>query len=192
MKNVKLQKWQKIQKQIEKAVDAIGYPMDEGIKETVVAFNATGFPTSASCEGHLDHSLVYPWIDIMSTENTSLLQQKANELFKKARELDEKGNTKESSKIWGHAHLADKKAHIPILKLSEKFVTKLTDFYRQRNTPYDVRLTVHQFSDRLRVESIGGFLQEVRPLNEKKKKLREYQKEMREFGEFLKETHFGQ
>lgn len=44
--------------------DGLGYPIDEGIKHVVVSFNLCGLKTSASCEGHLNWGLPYPWIDL--------------------------------------------------------------------------------------------------------------------------------
>ena len=41
-----------IEKEVEKIRDALGKPIDSGIKETVVVLHALEFPTSLSCEGH--------------------------------------------------------------------------------------------------------------------------------------------
>lgn len=186
----KQKKWGKLEKAIEKITDALSYPIDEEIKQTVVAFNAYGFPTYASCIGHLDHSLAHPWIDIHSDKDTALLQEKANELFRKARELEKQGKEKESLKVLHQADIIDKKAHTPIMKLSQKLVEILSSFYENRGVLYDFQLTVHQFGDITRVESMGGFLQIIRPAPEREKRLKEYQKEMKDFGEFLKEKYF--
>lgn len=48
---------------IDQIVDGIGMPIDRHIKDIVVWFNEHSFETEASCEGHQDHSLPYPWLD---------------------------------------------------------------------------------------------------------------------------------
>ncbi len=47
-----------------KIVDGMGLEIDSDIRHAVAALNAAGFVTTASCAGHLDHGLPYPWIDI--------------------------------------------------------------------------------------------------------------------------------
>jgi hypothetical protein len=49
---------------VDKVVDGLGYPMDESIKEDVVAFKVAGFFTVASCEGHLRRGRKTPWVAI--------------------------------------------------------------------------------------------------------------------------------
>ena len=44
--------------------DALGIPVDRLIRPTVVALRILGFRTIMSCQGHLDHGLKAPWIDI--------------------------------------------------------------------------------------------------------------------------------
>jgi len=48
--------------------DGMGYPIDDGILETVVALNLLGLRTCQSCEGHLDDGLPYPWVDFETDE----------------------------------------------------------------------------------------------------------------------------
>ena len=57
----------KIQKRIEhyrRLAERYGLgSLEGGIFEAVIAFRACGFPTSGSCEGHLGHGSVSPWVD---------------------------------------------------------------------------------------------------------------------------------
>jgi hypothetical protein len=46
--------WQRELQRLEKVGDKLGYRVDPGIKDTVVAFILNGFPTYGSCEGHLE------------------------------------------------------------------------------------------------------------------------------------------
>ena len=57
-------KWQETAAWAQEVTDAIGCPIDAGILDTVIALNALGVHTLASCEGHLDHGIAAPWIDV--------------------------------------------------------------------------------------------------------------------------------
>jgi hypothetical protein len=81
----KQEKWNYITKEIEFIVDKLGEPIDNGIKESVIALNAHNFGTMASCEGHLDHGFPYPWVDIgsqIAAENNKV-KSRFNKLWKK-------------------------------------------------------------------------------------------------------------
>ena len=62
-----MQKWIEISEKFSHVTDKLGKHMDKGILDTVVALNVLGFDTDQSCEGHLDHGLPYPWVDIRHT-----------------------------------------------------------------------------------------------------------------------------
>lgn len=55
--------WTEAEAFARRLTDGLGYPIDEGIREVVVALNLLGFRTSQSCEGHLDGGHPYPWVD---------------------------------------------------------------------------------------------------------------------------------
>jgi hypothetical protein len=42
--------------------DKLGKEIDTGILDTVVVLNMVGATTTASCEGHLDWGLPFPWV----------------------------------------------------------------------------------------------------------------------------------
>jgi hypothetical protein len=46
--------------------DNLGCGIDAGIRDIVVRFNALNLETDASCEGHTDRALPYPWLDFPS------------------------------------------------------------------------------------------------------------------------------
>lgn len=60
--------WDELTEIFSHVTDRIGRSIDKGIFDTVVALNALGIATSASCEGHLDHGLPYPWVDVKEPE----------------------------------------------------------------------------------------------------------------------------
>jgi len=60
----KQERWNTIVLKVEGFRDQLGKEIDPGIKGTIVALQALGFETHASCEGHLDHGMKAPWVDI--------------------------------------------------------------------------------------------------------------------------------
>lgn len=61
---MKIRQWDETAEKFRKVTDKLGKPIDAGIFDTVMALNVLGVPTTMSCEGHLDHGLPYPWVDI--------------------------------------------------------------------------------------------------------------------------------
>ena len=50
--------------EVEHIADGVGYGIEPFIKRPVAILMMAGFPTTASCEGHMDRALPYPWIDV--------------------------------------------------------------------------------------------------------------------------------
>ncbi len=48
----KQQLWDKQAEEVDSWTDGLGYPIDQGIKDTVIVLNILGFTTRQSCEGH--------------------------------------------------------------------------------------------------------------------------------------------
>jgi len=67
-KSDKQEKWNETLASVESIADRKGKPVDEGIKETVVAFLVNNIQTNNSCEGHLDWGRPYPFVDIDHTD----------------------------------------------------------------------------------------------------------------------------
>jgi hypothetical protein len=64
----KQQQLNQIKGRLDNSTDAIGMPIDEGIKPTVLYLNALGLTTLQSCEGHLNSGRPYPWISIGASD----------------------------------------------------------------------------------------------------------------------------
>lgn len=84
---------QEIEEVVDTITDGLGLPIDAGIKKTVAALQLCGFPTTASCEGHMKRALPFPWVDIGtdSREENIVLQcaiQFLIEKFYSTRERD--------------------------------------------------------------------------------------------------------
>ena len=62
-------KLHKIKKEVDLIKDKLGMPVDELIKQAVIALRLWDFPTSGSCQGHNTITeyykpSIYPWVDI--------------------------------------------------------------------------------------------------------------------------------
>lgn len=58
----KTEQWEQLAADVDTWGDGLGYPLDEGIKETVIVLNLLGFETAQSCEGHQNWGQPFPWV----------------------------------------------------------------------------------------------------------------------------------
>jgi len=156
-----------IEKQVDEIRDALGKPIDLGIKKAVIALNLWEFSTSQSCEGHSGESpkeegeSKTPWIDIEALEPKD---------WKENKEVQEK---------WREENL----------KKQVKMINFLDEFYKNREVPFDVKLQLDPRG------IYGGFLLQSQGaetisvlLKEEQERRRElYRKEMNNFADFLKD-----
>ena len=172
-----MQKWGELAEKFSHVTDKIGMPIDEGILETVVALNARDIPTSTSCEGHLDHGELYPWIDIGipsfvrdDTPETTKILELRRRLIELRREQDEDIKMQqlqpESEKLE--------------LQQRYKLFGYLTEFYKKREVSIDRIITF----DRGCIQSQGGDYLPLLSEDERAKKVNEYSEEMRDFTDF--------
>ena len=63
-----------IEQSLRGVTDRLGMPIDDGILKTVVAFNAIGFITVQSCEGHADRGCCYPWVSLQMNEKEAFIR----------------------------------------------------------------------------------------------------------------------
>ncbi len=186
-------KWDKATEKVEAITDKLGKGIDEGIKETVVAFHVFDIPTDMSCEGHIDWGVASPWIDV------SPLSREQREVFiEKSREIDavieaEEAIDTHSPKLDGLYEESrrvgserDKAVLLTVKHLSDL----LTEFYFERAVDFDSRITlkIGPWSTRLQCE--GAELQKIAEPEAKAENLRRYQSEFKAFTEFLKEKYF--
>ena len=163
--------------------------IEPGIFEVVKNLNALGVNTVASCEGHLDHGMAGPWVDVESDADTCELENKLDNLKIKI-------NSYETNRTYGNKcdnilkqyHIVLNKLRRMHIKQQAKLQELLADFYQNRQVVFDIRLhTSEIFSDgSCRLENQGVNVQEIRSLKNKAKKLKEYQTEMATFGQYLK------
>jgi len=206
------QYWDDLVKHFCSVSDGLGMPIDDEIFDTVVALNALGIITSMSCAGHItrdEGDIRYPWVDF-STSDTTIkdLKKEQQELHKKALKLQDKltrlrkkgvesermqAIMKKSSAAWHAYHSLGHKLKKLQVPMRQKVVEYLVQFYNNRPTTFDLRLTLRLLSSTTRLESQGAadfYLTEPREVQ--LQKLAEYRDEMHAFTDFLKTIYIAQ
>lgn len=179
--------WSQVAQQLASVTDSLGMPIDEGIRETVIALNALGIHTIASCEGHLDRGIAAPWVDIAAPnvrelEKAAFLKQRAVEQARLAGVPPE--GRQELMREAEQAKLEVKRLHV---QERMKLVCYLDAFYRERHADYDRRLIlVMDWSGGSRLQSQGADCQDVRTQEERARNLSAYREEMQAFTVFLR------
>ena len=189
---VKERRWQEVSAEVGRITDRLGLPIDEGIKETVVALNVLAINTTQSCEGHPDWGTGSPWIDLAAKDSDDL-EQRMRDAFAAANSGDAQHfQPADVAKLYEEAHRLRLEVSRQHLTEARKVIRHLEAFYRDRPVPFDRRLTLQSFgSGRTRIESQGAMLQEVLPYDSRQQKLVEYQEEMRAFTAFMKARYFS-
>lgn len=60
-------RWEKAEQKLDKVTDAIGKPIEQKIRRTIIALWLHNLPTNGSCEGHTNWGWgAKPWVDIES------------------------------------------------------------------------------------------------------------------------------
>ncbi|MBD3207838.1 MAG: hypothetical protein GF370_00060 [Candidatus Nealsonbacteria bacterium] len=164
----KEKKWKRFRQETEKIADPLGMKIDKGIEDTVTALRVYKFPTSASCEGHINEKEghPYPWVEICA-------------LPPEGWEEDE-----EIKEEWRIKNLEEQK----------RITDLLTEFYKDRNTSFDKMLSfrfIGSFGG-FRIQSTSAEQSPLFSEGERKKRLEEHRKEMNDFAEFLKKKYIGE
>jgi hypothetical protein len=178
--------WQEAWDQLTHVTDALGRPIDPGIFETVVALTVVGFHTTMSCEGHLDHGIAAPWVDIEPKEAEALRRQISAVQRQSTQEIPSSGSRplEDAAKVFSDQLKADQ------MQTCKDLMLYLAHFYEGRSVPYDQVLIASSKgkAGRFRLESLGMGLQALHPLEIRADNLQRYQKEMRDFTAFLKRS----
>jgi hypothetical protein len=202
--------WENKIKEVENSSDYLGHEIDERIKEIIAAFNLVELPTSASCEGHIDHGISAPWVEISAPDQPEERYVGEKEIFKKIAEKRgvslndaKRGINKEA---WAEAlkesSLADetqeyKQWREKNKELADKVSEALKLFYENRNVSDDSKLQILQGGEgEFRIWN-GG--EDYRPVpknltdeqkSELAQRINKYQKEFKDFAGFLKNKYF--
>lgn len=167
--------------EVERIVDALGKPIDEGIKEGVAVFRASDINTTGSCEGHDDHGTGGPYIDVESKELDAL--QKKMDALPVLEDPEAEDPQREAIK---HEML------VKNLEERKKLAELLEEFYADRPANWDARLYINSLAHGWsRLESQGVEFQDTETDTSKKKEnLSRFQYEMQDFIAFAKKKFF--
>ena len=81
--------WEQKLLEVDQFRDGMGKGVDPGIRETVAVLQLLSINTTASCEGHLDHGIAAPWIDIESPDpRVKMYHLSLQEVYEKADAID--------------------------------------------------------------------------------------------------------
>lgn len=211
----KQQQWEAIARQVEATTDRLGYPVDGGIKETVVACNALGLTTIGSCEGHIrEGKLENPYISFSAPNAPPYRYNGQEEAFaevarKRGVPLDRIKYGEDLDAYFEALSLAAKNGESEKFLLwraqgesvAQKTGAYLKEFYKERAAPRRVRLYLREsggsgiweLDSVLRVELRKILMgEDNRPLGVKENLLVARQQEMKDFTRFLKEKFFDE
>lgn len=82
----KNKKWEAEIESLKSITDAEGKGIEQGIIETVAAFNLNGLNVTQSCEGHEDRGLHAPWVDVSSPGKPEERWNNEKKIFQEAAE----------------------------------------------------------------------------------------------------------
>lgn len=165
-KSEKQRRWEQVAAEVEGTADGLGLEIDAGIRESVIAFKVYEFPTSQSCEGHLegDRGLPYPWVEVYAPEPEGFdgSEEKRQEYLE-----------------------ANQREH-------DKMQELLNEFYKGRTAPAEAQLVFNPIGifGAFRLQSKGAeTIQQLSP-EEQAVQYKIYKQEMDDFTTFLKAKYF--
>lgn len=189
-RTVKEQQWATKKAEIYQITDRLEHPIDEGIKDAIIALNLLDVKTDGSCEGHPNWATGGPYIDVEVPRNEALEAQ-VREAYDRASSADSGHNSEEDiSKLWDENRRLNLEVRRPAIDEARKLMGFLGEFYDGRQTPYDRMLTLEELGGEIRIQSKGVMLQSTAPEDVRAAKLAEYQAEMGDFTAFLKGKFF--
>lgn len=168
--NEKEQRLVEIRAKVDKITDALGHPIDEGIKDSVVAMLAHDFPSDGSCEGHLTEDengrkFLYPSVDICApVEDGWRDDEKIQDQWRKDNAVQR-----------------------------DKMKELLDEFYADREVDDEYRLVMHPrgIFNAFNMTNARGVDQELKPGDDEEEVLARSRQEMEDFTKFLMEKYYN-
>jgi len=189
-KKQKEQAWKQCADRLGHMTDKLGKPIDPGIFNTVVALNLFAIHTTQSCEGHLDHGIAAPWVELQipETNEHKTLRMNTHQLADRIEALEhEERPDEELAPLYQELHRLKREMRRPQLEELQKVMHLLAEFYQNKPVTYDRLLTIRGN----RIETQGTQFQEIIAPEERRQKLLEYQAEMQTFTAFLKNKYLS-
>lgn len=178
----------KINEYLNNVTDGLGKNIDKGIINTVYEINRLGFMTNGSCEGHLNHGTLGPWVDIAEKGMEAWYDEKIQSFFDK--QIKGKISEEEANKNM-IKQLATKEYRIHdsnLLKEKKKIQRIIDDYYSNKNSKVkaSIKLNLVDIVGIFRIESSGNRMAKKNRTENDVLFRREARKEMRDFTKYLK------
>lgn len=174
---------------VDRITDGHGTAVDKAIREPVAALRLLGFPTSQSCEGHLERALPYPWVDVGEYPS-------GGELDRMSRmSSSEIAAWRESALLASDLEERIRRGEVEeqrLLDTNERYrlrlLTVLDQFYARRVGAHRYRLLMdgHCQFGTFRLQSVGAETANLMNQEGKEGALHRFRKEMPDFGEYLR------
>jgi hypothetical protein len=185
--------WDERTEHFQTITDALGKGIDEGIMPTIVALDLLGIETRQSCEGHLDHGIAAPWVDILigTSDDINVLQEKLTSRFKTIEQIEESDMDDDRlESLYNECRKIENEIAAFRLRKMRPAYDLLLAFYASKAQPdHDVALILDNNG---RLQSMGALYQPILDENEREQKLMRYREEMSAFTAFLKSRVMGQ
>ena len=179
--------WEQKLREMDVLRDTVGTGIDPGIRETVAVLQLLGVHTRQSCEGHMDHGIAAPWVDLESADPRVLVFRRVYAaLGKKADTREDAG--REPVAIYEKMHAVSNAINQIEAVAYKKLMPYLEEFYHGRTVSCEQRLLIDH---RGRLTCQGALLQPAEAKEAQAVRLHVYQQEMRAFTEFLKRKFFS-
>ena len=146
------------------------YEIEEGISDTVVALQLLGIPATQSCEGHIKHDSIFPFVIFESPKEMEINNLKTEDEYKRSVALIEQDAQ----------------------SMRDRLQSLLDEFYASKEyNPYHYEITEIQ-KNRIYMLAPNGIAKTTQKQEAEYKKiiLDESRKKLAEFTEFLKEKYF--
>ena len=194
IEKIKTQKWNELVHMVDEFSREDPFPIDEGIKESVVSLMAHGFRTDASCFGHLNEedSKPYPWVAIRGDARIDALFDDERISENNAKYFDEVIEGKELLTQDERDEIKQLQNRIRVSKENERqrLLGFIEEFYSKHNTEPGIRLTVSSLGWLCSEENIDRDREE-RLDDDLEAKLERYREEMIAFTQFMKDKFFA-
>lgn len=164
--------WDAKRCEIDQITDRLGRKIDKRIRETVVAFQMNGFNTVMSCQGHTDHGLLTPWVDIEAPDRPKLRFTGGVE----ARDQAQQNGETEEYQAW----------RVKTDRARNELELLLNEFYARRDVSKEMRLHITQIGDLGTWRVLAGSKNKARRGKSNRKLLRQRRAHMQRFTDFLK------
>lgn len=147
---------------LDEVTDALGLPLDSGVKRTVAALRLMGFETSGSCEGHLDRGTPTPWIDLAIPSSMTAARTAAR-LRERIKETEDWWSDPEAQALHGQLREKRRPEQGANRLMEERLRARLEAFNRGRQTVPEERLEISTLGANKEIRLASSYGHDLHP-----------------------------